>query len=185
VARARTAGAAQARGQFLVFLDADDLLEPTYVARCLAALRDAPPTVAYAYTQMRYFGAVDGIYRSKSFGRWKLVRGNFVNASALIRREAFVAAGGFDLGMTGHEDHALWVAMMERGWGGVLVPEPLLRYRRHQAASRNTLTRERLRQLHADVAIRHPRLFWLHLLLHPGRARAAAERLRQVRAQGR
>jgi GT2 family glycosyltransferase len=185
VARARNAGAAHARGQYLVFLDADDLLEPAYVARCLAALRAAPPMVAYAYTQMRYFGAVDGLYRSKPFGRWKLVRGNFVNASALVRREAFEAAGGFDPGMTGHEDHALWVALLERGWDGVLVPEPLLRYRRHQAASRNTLTRERLRQLHADVAIRHPRLFWLHLLLHPGRARAAAERLRQVRARGR
>jgi glycosyltransferase involved in cell wall biosynthesis len=182
VARARNAGAALARGQFLVFLDADDLLDPAYVERCLTALLAAPPSVAYAYSQMRYFGATEGLYRSKAFGRWKLIRGNFVNASALVRREAFEAVGGFDPGLTGHEDHALWVALLERGWGGVFVPEPLLRYRRHQAGSRNTLTRERLRQLHADVAIRHPRLFWLHLLLHPGRARAAAERLRQARA---
>jgi glycosyltransferase involved in cell wall biosynthesis len=183
VARARNAGAARARGQFLVFLDADDLLEPAYVERCLAALHSAPPSVAYAYTRMRYFGATEGIYRSKPFGRWKLIRGNFVNASALVRREAFEAVGGFDPTLTGHEDHGFWVDLLERGWGGVLVPEPLLRYRRHQAASRNTLTRERLRQLHADVAIRHPRLFWLHLLLHPGRARAAAERLRQARSR--
>jgi glycosyltransferase involved in cell wall biosynthesis len=181
VARARNAGAARAGGRFLVFLDADDQLEPAYVERCLAALEAAPATVAYAYTQMRYFGAAEGIYRSKPFGRWKLIRGNFINASALVRREAFEAVGGFDAGMTGHEDHALWVAMLARGWGGVFVPEPLIRYRRHQAASRNTLTRARLRQLHADVAIRHPRLFWLHLLLHPGRARAAAERLRRAR----
>jgi glycosyltransferase involved in cell wall biosynthesis len=180
VARARNAGAARAHGEFLVFLDADDLLEPAYVERCLAALRAAPASVAYAYTQMRYFGAAEGIYRSKPFGRWKLIRGNFVNASALVRRQAFQAVGGFDPGLTGHEDHALWVAMLERGWGGVFVGEPLLRYRRHPGGSRNTLTRERLRQLHADVAIRHPRLFWLHLLLHPGRARAAAERLRRA-----
>ena len=180
VARARNAGAARAHGAFLVFLDADDLLEPAYVERCLAALRAAPPPVGYAYTQMRYFGAAEGIYRSKPFGRWKLVRGNFINASALVRREAFEAAGGFDPGLTGHEDHALWVALLDLGWTGVFVKEPLLRYRRHGEASRNTLTRERLRQLHADVAIRHPRLFWLHLLLHPGRARAAAGRLRQA-----
>jgi glycosyltransferase involved in cell wall biosynthesis len=180
VARARNAGAALGRGRFLVFLDADDLLEPTYVERCLAALQGAPPWTGYAYTQMRYFGAAEGIYRSKPFGRGKLIRGNFVNASALVRREAFEAAGGFDPGLTGHEDHALWVALLERGWGGVFVGEPLLRYRRHTASSRNTLTRSRLRELHADVAIRHPRLFWLHLLLHPGRARAAAERLRQA-----
>jgi glycosyltransferase involved in cell wall biosynthesis len=180
VARARNAGAARARGEYLVFLDADDLLEPEYVARCLAALQAAPPSVAYAYTQMRYFGAAEGIYRSKPFSRRRLIRGNFVNASALVRRDAFEAAGGFDPGLTGHEDHGLWVALLAQGRGGVLVAEPLLRYRRHAEASRNTLTRARLRDLHADVAIRHPRLFWLHLLLHPGRARAAAERLRQA-----
>jgi glycosyltransferase involved in cell wall biosynthesis len=180
VARARNAGAARATGEYLVFLDADDQLEPAYVERCLAALRAAPPSTGYAYTQMRYFGAAEGLYRSKPFGRWKLIRGNFINASALVRREAFEAAGGFDPGLTGHEDHALWVALLERGWTGVFVPEPLLRYRRHEAASRNTLTRARLRELHADVAVRHPRLFWWHLLLHPGRARAAAERLRQA-----
>ena len=180
VSRARNAGAARARGRFLVFLDADDLLEPVYVERCLAALRAAPPSTGYAYTQMRYFGAAEGIYRSKPFGRWKLIRGNFINASALVRREAFEAAGGFDPGLTGHEDHALWVALLEHGWTGVFVAEPLLRYRRHEGASRNTLTRARLRELHADVAVRHPRLFWWHLLLHPGRARAAAERLRQA-----
>jgi glycosyltransferase involved in cell wall biosynthesis len=178
VARARNAGAARASGRFLVFLDADDLLEPAYVERCLAALQAAPPSTGYAYTQMRYFGASEGIYRSKPFGRWRLIRGNFINASALVRREAFEAAGGFDPGLTGHEDHALWVALLELGWTGVFVAEPLLRYRRHEAASRNTLTRARLRELHADVAIRHPGLFWLHLLLHPGRARAAAARLR-------
>ncbi|HYQ82396.1 MAG TPA: glycosyltransferase, partial [Anaeromyxobacteraceae bacterium] len=108
VCRARNAGAAVARGQYLVFLDADDLLEPAYVERCLAALQAAPPSVAYAYARMRYFGAAEGIYRSKPFGRWKLVRGNFVNASALMRRGAFEAVGGFDPDFKmGHEDHAL------------------------------------------------------------------------------
>jgi glycosyltransferase involved in cell wall biosynthesis len=183
VARARNAGAARARGQYLVFLDADDLLEPNYVARCLAALQAAPSSVAYAYSQMRYFGAAEGIYRSKRFGRWKLIIGNFINASALVRRDVFLEAGGFDPDMAGHEDHALWVALLERGWDGVFVPEPLLRYRRHETPSRNTLTRERLREFHADVAIRHPQLFWFHLLTHPGRARAAAERLRETRVR--
>lgn len=183
VSRARNNGARLGRGQFLVFLDADDVLLPEYVERCLAALRASPPSVAYAYTQMRLFGAEDSLHPSAPFRRRAILRGNVVNASAMIRKPVFDEVGGFDPSFTqGHEDHELWVRMLAHGYSGVLVPEPLLRYRRHPVPSRNTLSREQLRRLHFDVVVRHPRLYWTDLLLHPF-ATAAASRRRRLGSQ--
>jgi len=183
VSRARNAGAARARGSYLVFLDADDVLEPTYVARCIAALRDAPDSVAYAYTQMQHFGAESSLFESRPFDAGILLTGNFVNASALMRRRAFDEVGGWDPYFSlAYEDYELWVRMLAHGYSGIFVPEPLLRYRRHVDPSRNDLSPAQLLRLHDDVAIRHPRLYWLRLLSHPHRAITAWKRMRTGRS---
>ena len=94
-----------------------------------------------------------------------------------MRRTAFEEAGGWNPTFSlGYEDHELWVRMLARGYTGVLVPEPLLRYRRH-GPSRNDLRSDQLAALHYDIAVRHPRLYWLELLLRPHRSLPAAYRL--------
>ncbi|HVP69665.1 MAG TPA: glycosyltransferase [Anaeromyxobacteraceae bacterium] len=176
VARARNAGAAISAGSFLVFLDADDVLEPTYVERCLGALRSAPPSVAYAYTQMQRFGAETSLFASRPFDAAALIRSNFVPVSAMIRRRAFEDVGAFNPRL-GHEDHELWVRMLAHGYQGVFVPEPLLRYRRHPGPSRNTLSPAQLVRMRFDMAIRHPTLYWRELVASPRHALLAAARM--------
>lgn len=173
VGAARNRGASEARGELLVFLDADDVLEPTYVARCLGALGapdaldERAPEVAYAYTQMRYFGDRDGIHESGHFSRRNVLRGNLVNASAMMRISAFRAVGGYSPAFRdAWEDHELWVRMFSRGYRGVLVPEPLLRYRRH-GNTRNSLTERQQRALDWRIWLRYPRLFWPQIAAHP------------------
>jgi glycosyltransferase involved in cell wall biosynthesis len=168
VSHARNCGARRANGQLLVFLDADDLLEPDYVARCWQVLSAEPATVAYAYTTMRLFGTEEGIFESRDFSaRFLVCDGNFIHASALMRREAFDQAGGFDPSWAlGYEDYELYVRMLNLGYSGVLLDEPLLCYRRH-GQSRNVLTDEQLQSLLSRLACSYPRLFWRRLLLHP------------------
>ncbi|MBI5535071.1 MAG: glycosyltransferase family 2 protein [Deltaproteobacteria bacterium] len=167
VARARNHGAAEARGELFVFLDADDELEPVYVERCLCALEGAGARAAYAYTQMRYFGDRDGVHESGPFSRKRILRGNLVNASALVKRSAFEHAGGFSKAWrVGWEDCELWVRMYSLGYEGVFVPEPLIRYRQH-GKSRNALSRSELRALDWRLWWSYPKLYWPRLLRHP------------------
>jgi glycosyltransferase involved in cell wall biosynthesis len=167
VCMARNRGAAEASGPFLMCLDADDVLEPTYVAACMTALSEAPPHVAYAYTAMRLFGTVEEVFASRPFDPRQLVKHTFVNSSALIRTEVFRAVGGFGPTWTlGLEDYELWIRLLDRGYHGVLVPEPLLRYRQH-GQSRNQLTREQRQFLKWRLRLTYPRLFRRKLLHHP------------------
>jgi len=169
VAAARNHGASKARGEWLVFLDADDELEKTYVARCLLAVRNAGPGVVYAYTQMRYFGDRDGIHRSGPFSRRRILRGNLVNTSALVKRSAFEHAGGFSTEWRlGHEDCEFWVRLYSLGYEGVFVEEPLLRYRQH-GHSRNALTETQLADLDWRLWWTYKRLYWPKLVTHPFR----------------
>lgn len=170
VCAARNRGVREAAGDYLVFLDADDILEPNYLSRCWDALRTAPRNVAYAYTQMRYFGSKTGIHKSAPFSRKRILQGNLVNVSALMKRHVFDEVGGFNeeckLGL---EDADLWVRFLAHGHHGVLVPEPLLRYRRH-GRSRNTLSRAELDALNWERRMSYPRLYWADLLFAPAKA---------------
>ncbi len=62
---------------------------------------------------------------------------NLHPVTALIKRDHFERAGGFDESFKrGYEDWDLWLRFSERGWRGVRVREPLFNWRRH---SENTL----------------------------------------------
>jgi len=170
VSAARNHGAAHAKGKYLVFLDADDLLEPNYVTRCLQALKGRGAPVVYVYTGMHYFGSEDKIYCSRPFDPKTLLAGNYVHASALMLRSAFQTVGGFDpTWRLGHEDYELWIRMLHHGFHGVLVPEPLLNYRRH-GVSRNVLSRAQQRELRWRMRFLYPGFYWRKLLKDPIRS---------------
>jgi GT2 family glycosyltransferase len=132
-------------------------------------LRAAPAAVAYAYTQMQLFGREETLFASRPFDPKLLLDHNFINCSALVRRSAFEAVGGWNPSFrVGYEDHELWVRMLARGHHGVFVPEPLLRYRRHHP-SRNDLSDDQLDRLHVKLMLSQPRLYWRKILTHPVR----------------
>jgi len=124
---ARNAGAARASGQYLVFLDADDWIEPTFVRRLYDALQD-DHAASHAYCQERLTDLGQGvIWRVPSWDPITLLVTNLHPVTCLIRRDCFEAVGGFDESMTrGYEDWDLWLRLASRGWPGVRWPEPLL-----------------------------------------------------------
>jgi glycosyltransferase involved in cell wall biosynthesis len=167
VCRARNRGARECKGELIMFLDADDVLEPDYVERCLDALDGAGARVAYAYTQMRLFGDENWVFEAIPFHRNTLLERNYIHASALIRRAAFDEVGGFNARFAlGHEDHELWVRMVHYGYTGVYVPAPLLRYRRH-GRTRDRVAKERLEEITWRLHLTYPRFYWREYVRHP------------------
>jgi len=129
---ARNAGAAEADGNYLVFLDADDWIEPTFVSKLHKALAtDSDASHAYCQERLTDLGN-NVIWRVPQWDRILLLVTNLHPVTCLIRRDRFEAVGGFDESMTdGYEDWDLWLRFAQRNWQGVRVREPLFNWRRH------------------------------------------------------
>jgi len=121
VSVARNRGAAQAQGEYLAFLDADDRWEPGYLAEIAALIREFPgcgiySTAFWAVGREGRFpapcperrGVVDNFFRDSAH------RYISIPSASVVPRRIFEEAGGFPAGMKIGEDLYLWVKIARR-----------------------------------------------------------------------
>jgi glycosyltransferase involved in cell wall biosynthesis len=141
LAKARNLGIEQAWGRYISCLDADDLLEPDFLARTVEVL-EADPSLAFVSCWLKAFGDQNFEWSPNGCDfPWLLVE-DTVCTAALTRRAALVEVGGFDSGMpvAGYEDWDLAISLVERGLGGTVIPEYLFRYRIRQSSMSSSCT---------------------------------------------
>jgi glycosyltransferase involved in cell wall biosynthesis len=131
--RARNLGLELAQGEFVFILDADNEVYPHCLGRLVETLDD-DEDLSFAYGILEAFDW-QGPQDLMSWLAWEPARlryGNFVDAMAMIRREAALNHGGYvtDPRLHGWEDFALWCALADSRQRGRLVPEIVARYRR-------------------------------------------------------
>ncbi|PIP33654.1 hypothetical protein COX69_03385 [Candidatus Falkowbacteria bacterium CG_4_10_14_0_2_um_filter_48_10] len=119
---ARNKGFRAARGELVIFIDADIILRPDMLAVLRQAL-DGHPEAAYAYSSF-YWGWKK--FPSFPFSVKRLKKMPYIHTAALIRRDAFL---GFDERVKRLQDWDLWLSMLEHGQTGVYVPEYLFTVR--------------------------------------------------------
>jgi len=166
LAAARNTGIESCRADYVMIMDADNLVYPTCLRRLADAL-DGDPGAAFAYAALEEFGgpASDGPAHAhvRSAFAWNpvwLCAANYIDAQTMIRRSALRSLGGYRVGdplVFGWEDWEMWLRLASRGDHGILVPEMLGRYR-VQAGSMIGLTNlsvdeslDHLRQLHPTL----------------------------------
>ncbi|CAN5672094.1 hypothetical protein BH23CHL8_BH23CHL8_09590 [soil metagenome] len=157
---------------FYCLLNGDDVLDPRYVELTRPAMDD--PRVGFVYTGFEWFGAAQKVVSAPPFDARTLRWGNYAHAASLARKAAYESVGGFDERFSDyHEDWALWLAMTRKGWLGVPVDQPLLRYRQHAGASRNPAGAARVEEARWRLFRRDPGAYGA-----TGMLRLAASRLK-------
>lgn len=159
---ARNRGAADARTEYLVFLDADDYLRPTFVSTLGAALESdaGDGRVSHVYCQEELVELGTGIWKVPEWDPLLLMVTNLHPVTALVKRSCFEEVGGFDETMrSGYEDWEFWLRLAERGYRGIRVREPLFVWRRH---CRTTMVMESIKrhdELYAQIMLRRGKLY--------------------------
>lgn len=174
---ARNAGAAKATGDYLVFLDADDWIEPAFVSKLHAALAaDAHASHAYCQERLTDLGN-NVIWRVPPWDPILLLVTNLHPVTCLIRRDRFEAVGGFDEAMTeGYEDWDLWLRFAQRGWHGTRVREPLFNWRRHSHQTMIDNATARHETLYRRLLENHRAFFDTHAIEGAARANTILRR---------
>ncbi|MGO8949649.1 MAG: glycosyltransferase [Ktedonobacterales bacterium] len=127
---ARNCGVAAAQGRYLLQLDADDMVEPTFVEKALWVMETQPQFAACSAYNVT-FGSHQQLW-DHGFASYELnlTKENFLTSQAMIRRDAFLEAGGYDESIRhGHEDWDFWLNLAEAGLWGYTIPEHLTWYR--------------------------------------------------------
>jgi glycosyltransferase involved in cell wall biosynthesis len=158
LAATRNTGFAHARGDFVFVLDADNMIYPRAIARLHAVLRAEP--FAAAYTQLEFFGAERRLGYADLWRKEYFLHENFVDAMALVSRQAWQKVGGYTPIEGGWEDYDFWCKFIDHGLVAAFVPEILCRYRVHENSMLRTEHRGQRQSLAVQLTLRHP---WLRV----------------------
>ncbi len=155
---ARNAGFRAAAGSYVLPLDADDRIRPSFLAGCVAAL-DADREAAFVYTDYRFFGDQEVVHRLKDYNLFDLLDQNGMAYASLIRRAEWQLAGGYDERMRwGYEDWDFWLRLGELGRFGHHLAAVLFEYRKH-GPSLYAAALERHQELVETIHANHPQLY--------------------------
>ena len=119
-AAARNRGLEMAKGEFVIFWDADVIGKPDMLEKMLRALREHPEA-SFAYSNF-WFGWKK--MKGQSYEATKLRSNNFIHSTSLIRRSLSIP---WDESLKRFQDWDYWLTLSEQGKTGVWIDEYLFR----------------------------------------------------------
>lgn len=159
---ARNTGFERARADRVFLLDADNAVYPDGLARLSRALDD-DPAAAFAYGIIERYGDERTLTSALPWDPARLTRGNYIDAMALIRVDAWRKVGGYDPEVDGRfggwEDYELWLHLASLGLHGTHVRQVVAKYHSHTGSMLSLLNLETV-TVTREFQSRYPDLPW-------------------------
>ena len=169
---ARNHAIARSTGDFILPLDADDLISETYVKEAALILSNQPE-IKLVYCLARKFGRKNKAWNLPDYSFEKLLVDNLIFCSAMFRKSDFLNTRGFDESMkSGREDWDFWIEFLKDGGNVHRIEKVHFFYRTHKwshnkvanqsiAAIREHVSRNHW-QLYSDIIKNPAQLLWEH-----------------------
>ena len=110
LASARNTGISNSDGEFILPLDSDDIILPTYIEKAVNHFAMNPET-KLVYCKAEFFGRINQKWDLKKYNYDSLIWNNCIFCSAVYRRCDYDATQGYNPNMiNGFEDWDLWLS---------------------------------------------------------------------------
>lgn len=148
-----------ASGEYILPLDADDKIEPTYVEKAVKILENNPE-IGIVYCKAKLFGSKHGEWKLPEFSETEILYQNCIFCSALFRKSDFEKVGKYKNYMQdGHEDWDLWLSFLETGLKVHRIDEFLFNYRKTCSQTRTDMPWETAKKLRLEIFKNHTALY--------------------------
>ena len=159
LAKARNTGILQSTGQYILPLDADDKIAPTYLEKALDILEKSK-NVGIVYCKAEFFGEENFEWDLPEYSLSRMLIDNLIFASAFFRRDDWEKIGGYRSEMIyGWEDYDFWLSIIELERKVYLIPERLFYYRKRRDSMVNQMTQENKFASYKKIVNNHKELY--------------------------
>ncbi len=156
---ARNFGITNANGEYILPLDADDKISPTYVALAIETFQQNS-ALKVVYCKAEKFGEEVGFFDLKPFSIKTLAIENIIFCTAMFRKEEWKKVGGYDVNMIyGLEDWEFWIAILKNGGSVKRLDEVGFYYRIKSNSMLKQLNAEKNKYLLEYISIKHADFF--------------------------
>ena len=166
VCRARNTAIEAAQGKYILPLDADDKIAPTYLEKALKIIENNLD-VGIVYCETILFGAQEGTSTSSPLPKLflgkdslpEILLHNRIHNSALYRKSDWELVNGYNPNMVyGLEDYDFWLSILATGKKAYLIEEYLYFWRKKEV-SRTTLAKQNLLACYTQIFENHQDLY--------------------------
>jgi len=149
VSAARNLGIANAKGEWILPLDSDNLIFPEYLKLAEERFQDNFKIITCG---IQRFGLENDIWNLPEFNLEKLASVNMIENCSFFRKTDWEFIGGYDVGLIyGYEDWDFWISMLQNG-GAVLKLDYVGLNYRVKEVSRN---KELLQNDRLDITMKY------------------------------
>lgn len=163
VSAARNKGILESKGEYILPLDADDLIDKTYIEKAVFHLR-SNSELKVVYCKADFFGEWKGEWQLPPFSIQQMLIENVIFCTALYKRIDFNQTKGYNESMLlGYEDWDFWLSLLKNNNEVFQIQETLFHYRIRKTSRNNALKDEDYRLLRKQLYENHKELYHTHL----------------------
>lgn len=154
LADARNAGIKASHGHYILPLDSDDMIDPSYTEKAIACF-EQHPEIALVYCRAKYFGDRNDEWILPAYDYDLLLHRNHIFCSCIYRRSDYDKTSGYNSNMIyGWEDWDFLLSLLDKDSKVYKIPEVLFFYRKHGTSMLST-TNKHSEELYNQLIANH------------------------------